>query len=120
MNCIKKQRPNNRALGTYYEQVAKAYLLEKGYFICEMNYRTRNGEVDIIARDTTYTVFVEIKYRKTNACGYPSENVHYYKQQTLRKVATMYLVQHQLYDTPSRFDVIEILDGVVTHIENAF
>lgn len=115
-----KMKQNNRDVGTYYEEVAKHYLEQKGYSVCEMNYRTKQGEVDIIAKDEEYTVFVEIKYRKHTGCGYPRESVHYRKQQKIIQVATMYLVKEKLYDTPVRFDIIEILKDKITHIENAF
>lgn len=122
MNSMEKweTRPNNRRIGTYYEEIAKTYLEAKDYQILEMNYRTKQGEIDIIARNHEYTVFVEIKYRRHTGCGYPRESVHYRKRQTLLKVATTYLVKHQLYDTPVRFDVIEILENELTHLENAF
>lgn len=115
-----KKRQNNRYIGSHYEEVAKAYFMQHNYRILDMNYRTRMGEIDMIATDKEYTIFVEIKYRSHTGCGYPRENVHLKKQQTLIKVATHYLVKHNLYDTPVRFDVIEILGDQVIHIPNAF
>lgn len=122
MNYMEKwgTKQNNRRIGTYYEERARVYLEAKQYKILAMNYRTKQGEIDIIAKDQEYTVFIEIKYRKHTGCGYPRESVHYRKQQTLLKVATAYLVSYKLYDTPVRFDVIEILEDQVTHLENAF
>ena len=53
---------NNRQIGTYYEIRAREYLVDKGYQILTMNFRCRTGEIDMIAKDGAYTVFVEIKY----------------------------------------------------------
>lgn len=122
MNAMEKLKrtQNNRRIGTYYEEVAKDYLIKQGYRILEMNYRTKFGEVDLIIQDQEYTIFVEIKYRKHILCGYPRENVHQKKQQVLIRVATQYLVSHNLYHTPVRFDVVEILGQEISHIPNAF
>ena len=59
-----KEKQNNRQIGSLYEAQAKVYLEDKAYRIIAMNYRTRQGEIDMIATDREYTVFIEIKYRK--------------------------------------------------------
>ncbi|MGL5676905.1 MAG: YraN family protein [Cellulosilyticaceae bacterium] len=113
-------KQNNRVIGSYYEDRAATFLESKGYRLLARNFRNAKGEIDIIATDGEYTVFVEIKYRKHVGCGYPRESVHRRKQATLIQVATFYLVKYKLYDTPVRFDVIEIVDQELHHIENAF
>ncbi|MGL4363164.1 MAG: YraN family protein [Cellulosilyticaceae bacterium] len=118
MSYIEKQ--NNRETGKHYEQKAMQYLEEKGYNILETNFRTRFGEIDIIARDGNIIVFIEIKYRRTSRCGYPRESVTKQKQQKIRQVASFYLVQKKSYEKPLRFDVIEYLGEDITHIQNAF
>ena len=65
-------------------------------------------------------MFIEVKARQTLAYGRPSEAVNHYKQQKIRSVASLYLVKNNLNDSPCRFDVIEVLDGEINHIENAF
>lgn len=116
--CISKQ--NNRQIGSYYETRAKHYLIEKGYEVIQMNFRCRLGEIDMIAKDGEYTVFIEIKYRSNQKCGLPRESVTYYKRQTILGVAKYYLMKTRLSDTPCRFDVIEILKEDIHHIQNAF
>ena len=61
---------NKRMEGSRYEKLAARYLEQKGMDILELNYRCRTGEIDIIARDGEYLVFVEVKYRKTKRAGY--------------------------------------------------
>ena len=68
-------KKNNRRTGTGYERKAGAYLESLGYKIVTYNYRCRLGEIDLIARDGEYLVFVEVKYRTTGVSGYPEEAV---------------------------------------------
>ena len=60
---------NKRKIGGQYEDLAAAYLREQGYEILERNYRDRLGEIDVIAREAGYLVFVEVKYRKDQRSG---------------------------------------------------
>lgn len=53
-----------KAKGAYYEEIAAEFLKKKGLRIMERNFRCRNGEIDLIARDGRYLVFIEVKYRK--------------------------------------------------------
>ena len=115
------EKRNLRALGTDKEKLAADYLREKGYEILEMNYRIRKSEVDIVARDGKTMVFVEVKYRKTSACGTPGEAVDRRKQARISRAAMHYLVTCGLWERiPCRFDVIEILGTKIRHIVNAF
>ena len=66
---------NKRTLGTEKEFQAVKYLVDKGYTIVERNFRTRMGEIDIIAMKDEYLVFVEVKYRSTSRYGNASEAV---------------------------------------------
>lgn len=111
---------NNRRTGTAYERIAGTYLQEQGYEILEYNYRNRRGEIDLIAKDGNVLVFFEIKYRSSEAAGYPLEAVHIKKQEVIGNTALFYLVTHHLEETPCRFDVIGILDKNIEHIKNAF
>lgn len=112
---------NIRAVGTYYEQQAVNYLRENGYVILEQNYRIRQSEIDIIGKKNGTIVFIEVKYRKTKACGSPREAVTYQKQKRISMAAAHYLMIHGLWErVPCRFDVIELTDGGINHIENAF
>lgn len=112
---------NKRKLGSNYEQKAMEYLREKGYIILECNFRTRGGEIDIVAKQREYICFVEVKFRTTNTYGNPLEAVDYRKQKQIRKVALTYLTKHGLTEwTPCRYDVIAFEGENLTHIENAF
>lgn len=116
-----RNQENHRATGTYYEKEAANYLEEQGYEILTMNYRCRLGEIDIIAKDEEYLVFVEVKYRKSGAGGSPEEAVNYKKQHTISRVASYYLMkEYGMMDVCCRFDVVAILDGEIRLIRNAF
>ena len=112
---------NKRQMGTSYEIKAEEYLMQKGYKILERNFRNRQGEIDIIAKDKEYFCFIEVKYRTTNDFGNPLEAVDFRKQNQIRKVALYYLMKNKLSEwTPCRFDVIAFEGERMTHMENAF
>ena len=111
---------NTKILGIAGETQAKEFLIKKGYQILEMNYTTKLGEIDIIAKIKDTTVFVEVKGRQTKRFGLPREAVTPYKQRKIRLVATQYMQSHKLWDKKVRFDCVEILSDTITHIENAF
>ncbi len=112
---------NKRQLGTDYEARACHYLTDKGYRILDRNYRSYNGEIDIVAKDGEYIVFVEVKYRTKNSFGYSAEAVNVHKQQIIYKVAENYLCRYYPDSEPlCRFDVIAFDGHEITHIINAF
>lgn len=111
---------NKRAVGSQYEKLATAYLMEKGYQILYNNYYCKMGEIDIIARDHEYIVFIEVKYRRTKQFGYPREAVTYQKRKHILRTAQYYLLTQIGREQACRFDVIEILDGKITHLIAAF
>lgn len=122
MNKTKQTKiENKRKTGTLWEQQAVTYLQKSGYTIVEMNYRCRIGEIDIIAWEHNTLVFVEVKYRANGKCGRAVEAVTPVKQQTIRRVATHYLVcvLHR-EDIPCRFDVLGFDGEVPTLLKNAF
>ena len=107
-------------LGPWGEAAAAAYLRKKGFRIEAMNYRTRLGEIDIIARDGRYLVFVEVKYRSTMTSGWASQAVDYHKQQRICKAAQFYLICHGYGEVPCRFDVVAVDGEKLQWIRNAF
>ncbi len=111
---------NKRNIGSVYEKLAGVYLEERGYKILEYNMRCHAGEVDIIAKEGEYLVFVEVKYRANLGCGEPLEAISIMKQKTISKCALFYLKKHRLWDVPVRFDVVGILNEEITLIKNAF
>lgn len=112
---------NKRAIGSRQEELAAAYLEQRGVRILERNYRSRQGEIDLIARDGDYLVFIEVKFRKDNRHGVPAEAVNARKQQRIRHTAAYYLYQSRYGDdVPCRFDVVAILDNDIEWIKHAF
>lgn len=109
--------------GKRSEIIAADYLREKGYKIIETNYKNKVGEIDIIAQDNDYIVFVEVKARLSQKFGHPFEAIDERKQQKIHNVASIYLMQNKKYGTKCRFDAISILgleNPEITHIVDAF
>lgn len=112
---------NKRSVGAKQEQVAAKYLTEKGYEILECNFHCRSGEIDIIAKEGSYLVFIEVKYRKDTSRGYPEEAVDYGKRRKITRTASFYMLKNHIpAHTPCRFDVVTILGQDITLIQNAF
>lgn len=113
---------NKRKVGAKWEKVVAEYLEDKGYMILQMNYRTRYSEIDVIAEDGEFLVFIEVKYRKTASAGNPVEAVDNRKIARIRNAALYYLRDnHYIIDnTNIRFDVVGILGNEIKHIINAF
>jgi len=112
---------NNRLLGSKYEQIAADYLESTGMTILERNFRTRDGEIDIIAKDGRYLVFVEVKYRTTAKSGYALEAINKKKQSQLKKLALIFVKsRYPGRYVPMRFDCIGITGEKLRHIRNAF
>lgn len=117
------ENENRRQTGARYEELAAEYLENQGLFILEKNYRCRQGEIDLIARDDEYLVFVEVKYRRGEEKGISLEAVDGRKQKRICKAARYYLAcSVGNMDISCRFDVVGI-DGKeekVSWIKNAF
>lgn len=118
---------NTKLIGRWGEAAAAEYLKKKGYKITGQGYRTRMGEIDLIAEDRKSLVFVEVKTRRNADFAEAREAVTASKQRKLIAAAEMYLATHET-DKNARFDVIEVYapEGTETekprinHIENAF
>lgn len=112
---------NRRRIGTEYEKKALSYLEEKGYRLIEKNFRCRTGEIDLIAWEEKVLVFLEVKYRRGEAYGYPAEAVDTRKQRTICRVADYYRLTHEISEIQAcRFDVVAIKGDEITLIRNAF
>ncbi len=96
------------ALGKSAEDLAADALERRGYAILARRYRTRHGEIDIVARDGRYLVFVEVKARRSDRCGRPAEAVTPPKQRRIALMALRYLACEGLRDRPCRFDVVSV------------
>lgn len=113
-------------IGKAGESYVVNYLKEKGFTILEQNFRFHHDEIDIIASNSKFIVFVEVKTRKENSFTQPWEAVTKAKQQRIIKAAYGYLLQHKSKLQP-RFDVAEVIvqnDTLIlkniNYIENAF
>lgn len=118
---------DKKTAGNFGEDIACEYIKKRGMKIIKRNFYCRTGEIDIIAADGEYTVFIEVKTRKNSNYGTPGEFVDYYKQQKIIKAAQYYAAgSPELY---MRFDVCEVyyhttgneyIADKVNYIENAF
>ena len=117
-------RDGRQALGISGENLACAELQRRGYAILERRYRTRLGEIDIIARDGATLVFVEVKARLTDEFGGAAAAVTAWKQRRIAHMAMDYLARRTVVDGPCRFDVVAIdVDAAGPHVivyPNAF
>ena len=105
--------------GRLGEVRAEQALVQKGYEILARNYVSAGSEIDLIARDGSVIVFVEVKTR-TGSFARGREAVTRAKQKRICKGAIYYMMRNGLMNRQARFDVIEIQGERVTHIENAF
>ena len=99
---------HNQTLGAAGESLACRELQRRGYAILAKRYRSRFGEIDLIARDGDTIAFVEVKTRSNDAFGRPAEAVTFRKQRRLGLAALDYLVRCGLEGTHCRFDVVSI------------
>jgi len=110
--------------GRWGETLAKLKLLFLGYRIIETNYRTKGGEIDIIAKDKGELIFIEVKTKRGKDYGTPEEAVDYRKREKLSHLAMTYIAEKDLFDMPARFDVVAVdLTGLrpkVKVIKDAF
>ena len=112
---------NKRETGIQYEQVASGFLKSRGYNIIKQNYYCRYGEIDIIAEEDGYTVFVEVKYRKDTISGSPEGAVNGKKRQRIRHSALDFLIRNYgTEEIPCRFDIVAITGNQIHLIKNAF
>lgn len=116
---------NKRVIGDGNEELACKYLISQGCRIVFRNFRCKQGEIDIIARDGDYLCFIEVKFRKNSDFGQPQEAVNISKQRKISQVSRFYLYSKNLsFDIPIRYDVIAVSvnEGISTFkwIKNAF
>ena len=117
----------NNLNGAWGEALAAEFLRKKKYTLVAAGYRSRFGEIDLIAENKQYLVFVEVKLRKTADFAAAREYVNRRKQDRIRVTASIYLSQNPTKLQP-RFDVVEIYcpqgrsttDPQITHLEGAF
>jgi len=117
--AVVKSGLHNKKLGAAGEKKARAYLRLHGWKILEKNWKNPYGEVDIIAKKDDTVAFIEVKTRLNDTYGSPSEAVNERRKTRYIMGAKYYFLNREINCTV-RFDVIEILQGKINHIENAF
>jgi putative endonuclease len=113
-----------QVLGKQAEDIAAEELERRGYAVVARRYRTRHGEIDIVARDGETVVFVEVKAKESADFGSASHAVTARKRRRVISMAVDYLARNRLTTKPCRFDVVAIdgvgADAVLTYYRGAF
>jgi putative endonuclease len=117
--------PTLTELGGHGERIAVAFLTDCGLRVLDRNWRCREGELDIVAREDDALVFCEVKTRRGTGYGHPVEAVTPAKQRRLRTLAQRWLAAHDEHAPELRFDVVGVLvrpggPALVTHLRAAF
>ncbi|MBS1212618.1 MAG: YraN family protein [Proteobacteria bacterium] len=116
-------KPGHLAVGERAEEAALNYLLGQGMTLVERNFRCRQGEIDLVMRDGSGLVFVEVRYRTSTRFGSPLESVDARKRGRLVTAASRYIVVRRV-DSPVRFDVVALAPGaerfVIQWVKDAF
>ena len=114
--------PEHLQTGVWGEDLAAAFLREKGYIILERDWHSKHRDIDIIAQDGETTVFVEVKARRSRDYGEPTDAIDNHKRSHLRNAIQHYLKYRNI--THYRFDVVTIIGSVgsknpeIEHIED--
>jgi putative endonuclease len=90
------------------EKIAADFLKKNGYRIIDKNFRCPLGEIDIVAREKSTIVFVEVKTRKSSELGYPEQAVGIKKQKKMSQLALWFMQKKKIIDVGARFDVVAI------------
>ena len=112
-------------LGAHGERIAAVYLTRAGLRVVDRNWRCREGELDIVAREGSALVFCEVKTRRGTGFGHPVEAVTPAMQRRLRLLAQGWLAAHDEHAPDLRFDVVGVLvrpsrPPMVRHLRAAF
>ncbi|MGE0084558.1 MAG: YraN family protein [Desulfococcaceae bacterium] len=115
---------DRRQFGQDSEALAAELLCQKGYEIIDRNWRTKEGEIDIVAKDGETLVFVEVKARRSRGFGHPKYAVNQKKQQKLSLTALSYLKMTSQLHSKARFDVVTLISAgncpEIEIVRNAF
>ena len=107
-------------MGAGGERKAEKYLKKLGYKLLCRNYVCPSGEADLVLKDGETLVFCEVKTRETDRYGVGREAVTPQKQARYYRIAEFFIQQNGYVDVNVRFDVIEIQEGSIEHVKNAF
>lgn len=109
----------NDRLGREGEDVAARYLKETGLRVIDRRWKTKTGELDLVAMDGGEVVFVEVKTRRSADYGPPEEAVTRTKREHLRRSALAWLDAHRAAGRPYRIDVIAVDGAAIRHVRDA-
>ncbi len=110
-----------RSIGEQAESRAEQYLSQQGLRCLEKNYRCKYGEIDLIMRDSEFLVFIEVRFRKTEKFGNPTETVTLKKQQRIVTTARHYIQSHSFaQEMPCRFDIVGMSSNELLWTKAAF
>ena len=112
--------PNKREIGSEGEDRATKSLKKEGYRIIEKNFRSPFGELDIVAEEGGYLVFVEVKKRNSSSFGNSLQAINSVKKKHMIKTAMFYMKTHKCFDRRVRFDVVGIDSENVKIVKHAF
>ena len=116
----------NQILGKFGEEKACIFLEKNGYEIVDRNFRCKQGEIDIIAKDLSKNelVFIEVKTRLNFNFGQPAQSVNYIKQKHILNVSKYYLYKNSIENTFIRYDIIEVFvknsEFQINHLKQIF
>ena len=98
-------------LGRWGEDLAAAFLEEKGYAIVERDWKSGHHDLDIVAKDGSTLVIMEVKTRRNRLYGNPEEAIDYRKRRSLLSAINHYTKSHRIYSNV-RFDIISIVGNI--------
>ncbi len=122
----KKNNISNKTFGDIGEDIAESFLLAAKYTILHRNFRSKHGEIDIIARYKKTIAFIEVKTRSSSLFGLPEEAVNHKKQLRISQTARYYIYKNKLSDLNFRADIISVQTSSdpenpeIRHITDAF
>ncbi len=103
----------SRGVGQRWEALAERKLKAAGYTILDRNFRTRLGEIDLVAEENGILCFVEVKGRTGPRFGAPAEAVTSEKRRRIARAARVYVLRRRLGERPCRFDVVSIVESTI-------
>lgn len=98
-----------QVIGKYGEDLAASFLKDRGYSVIERNWRCSIGEIDLIARNKNFLVFVEVKTRNGSGFGHPFEAITAKKVLRMRRLSAKWVADHNLQELNLRLDAIAVL-----------
>lgn len=110
---------SNQSLGKEGERLASEYLFKQGFQIIASNFRTRHGEIDLIAKKKGEYYFVEVKRRQNDSFGSALEALPFYRVERLKKMANVYATRYRLHSVPLHLSLLGI-DGLEPHCAITF